>query len=254
MGLRFGPSGSILSTGRRAGPVRQPSLQMASSWRRWPAGRQRTVRPTRRRPTGWASGRWTPARRCNCESPSDFQYPKTVIGRAEEVAFSPDGKLLAAGFAPGQFWDPPSGDEPPVAVVRVWDLSRGKELLALTGPHQANAVAVSPDGELLAAGGGERGHEGVIHLWNLRTGQLVRRWKADETVLFCLAFSPGGKLLASGGDEPAVKLWDVASGQLAGTLEGHSDQIHALAFARDGRILASAGRDKLVLLWQLKWK
>ncbi|MBI1913169.1 MAG: hypothetical protein HYS12_00165 [Planctomycetes bacterium] len=185
----------------------------------------------------------------------DFQYPETVVGRGERVVFSPDGKLLAAGFSHGQPFGKPVIDEPPSAVVRVWDLNSGKELLALTGPRNANAIAISPDGELLAAGGEERGgNRGVVHLWNLRTGHLIRSWKADPYLLFCLAFSPGGKLLASGGDDPAVKLWDVATGQLAGTLEGHSDQIHALTFARDGRTLASAGSDKQVLLWRLKWK
>src|SRR5262245_35657531 len=77
-------------------------------------------------------------------------------------------------------------------------------------------------------------------------GQQVRKLAAEWTQ--CLAFSPDGKVLASGDRTSAVHLWDVGTGQRLNTLVGHTAPVHALAFAPDGR-LASGGADGLVRLW-----
>ena len=87
-------------------------------------------------------------------------------------------------------------------------------------------------------------------LWQKRgKSEVGEEWADDRHGLFCLAYSPDGKTVATGGTEPAVKLWDAATGELRGKLEGHTDQVHALAYSTDGRRLASAGRDTLVLVW-----
>src|SRR5262249_33274534 len=138
-------------------------------------------------------------------------------------------------------------------LVRVWDVKTGKEVFTAWTGGTVNAVAFSPNGRLLAAGGmlPEGGkNDGLLQVWELDTKKLVYKAEADKHVLFCLAFSPDGKTLASGGNDPAITLWTVPLGKRVGKLEGHTDQIHDLAFAADGKTLASAGRDGLVLLWQ----
>src|SRR5689334_19395988 len=78
------------------------------------------------------------------------------------------------------------------------------------GPSFPVARAVlSPDGKLLAAGGGDaRG--GELKLWETASGEEVASLPGFTKSLYCLAFSPDGKLLAAGG-EAAVQVWDVAS-------------------------------------------
>jgi WD40 repeat protein len=64
-----------------------------------------------------------------------------------------------------------------------------------------------------------------------------------------VAFSPDGRLLASGSWDERVKIWEVASGRLLHTLSGHSSFVSSVAFSPDGRLLASGSRDNTVKIW-----
>jgi WD40 repeat protein len=66
-----------------------------------------------------------------------------------------------------------------------------------------------------------------------------------------LAFSPDGKLLASGGIKKTVKLWDAATGKERATLKGHAEDVRSVAFAPDGQTLASGSSDNTVKLWDV---
>src|SRR5919202_1832355 len=72
--------------------------------------------------------------------------------------------------------------------------------------------------------------------------------KAFGTV-FAVAFSPDGKLLATGGSDGVVRCWEVTSGRELLTCKGHSNVVASVAFSPDGKTLASGSDDRTIKLW-----
>jgi WD40 repeat protein len=204
--------------------------------------------------------------------------------RVGSLAFSPDGKLLVAGFCAARWWeadheqfarvwDVTTGKEvqtlahknsvPALAfssdgtqlatasqegAVRLWEVGSWRAVRKLVGSgeqHPCNAVAFAPRSDLLASGDNDCG----IRLWEAGSGRMLRTLRGHSYVVFALAFSPDGKTLASASWDHAIKLWDVVSGRELRTLTGHRNWVHCVAFAPDGRVLASCDESGGVRLW-----
>jgi eukaryotic-like serine/threonine-protein kinase len=144
------------------------------------------------------------------------------------------------------------------------------DLRTLRGQGEpVHSVAFSPDGRLVASGGGDFARPGRITIWDAATGRAVRSWAGHAERINSVAFSPDGKRLASAGgrnnqsgaNQPGeVKIWDAATGEERLVLRGQSAPVWSVAFGHDGRRLAaaSAGTDAVgrslageVLLWDL---
>jgi WD40 repeat protein len=129
-----------------------------------------------------------------------------------------------------------------------WVLER-----ALNGfADQVNALRFSPDGKLLATGGGEPSRSGDVIVFNAATGQAVQTWKERHSdAVFSLDFSPDGKRLASGAADKIARVTEVATGKQVNLFEGHTHYVMGVAFRADGRVLASAGADGTVVTWDM---
>lgn len=197
--------------------------------------------------------RWTPP-----APPPQYPYPASITA----LAFTPDGKQLVVG---GQH------------ELTFWDVATGKLVQRLrTRAERTYAMVFLPDGKLAVAGG-RPGQEGDVVVYDYKAGKpwkvggvelrdgvndpAVRKLKlldADDVVL-CLAISPDGKRLASGGSaDRLVNVWDVAAlapgVKPAQVVENHADWVFAVAFAPDGKHLLTASRDKTAKVWDLAAK
>jgi WD40 repeat protein len=154
---------------------------------------------------------------------------------AVKVAFSPDGKWLAAV-------NPKEG--------KIWDVVTRTERFTLPEIQGSPIydIAFNPDGTQVATGHEDK----TVRIWDAQTGQVVRTLKGHTSNVVSVVFSPDGKRLASAGgdlERGEIKLWNPATGREVLTLRGHTGTVNCLAFDRDGYRLASGSADGTVKIW-----
>ena len=191
----------------------------------------------------------------------------------ENVAWSPDGKWLAASCARQvhaydadgvRIWR--SDDHPSTVSAVAWsgaeelatacygrvtffEASTGKPRQKLEWTGSLVSMVLSPNGDIVACGS----QDNSVHFWRRSTEQdsMMSGYPGKPSAL---AFDDTGTLLATGGGE-AVTVWSFhgsgPEGTQPGVLQHHDQAVTALAFARRGMRLASGGRDGGVVVWSL---
>ena len=165
---------------------------------------------------------------------------KTGEPLVPDVAFSPDGRLLAVGTL---------AQEPP-SQLQLWDLASRRKVATVETEGQARPQ-FSPDGHTIAYHDGQ----GNIVLWDVAGRRQRAELVADtsgEQAHALAAFSPDNRTLVTGSRLGQVRFWDPATGKLlAEPLPTHADIVVDFAFSPDGRLVASASTDGNVLVWDV---
>jgi WD40 repeat protein len=159
-------------------------------------------------------------------------------GCINALAFSEDGSILTSADVAG--------------VVKVWDVPAGRELASWDAGRPGNAVkamALSPDGKVLATAG----HlEGEVGLWDAPGGRPRDRLRANGAGVNGLAFSPDGRLLALANLDGSADIFDVARAHVVGSIRATARSIESVSFVDLGRMLATGGSDGSLRLWDLE--
>jgi len=170
-----------------------------------------------------------------------LEHTWEVEGAVTDMAFSPDGSLLATAL-----WDGPD-----VILWRVADGQVARKLQQEDDKYSCSkSIALSPDGQLLAMGNYEN-HQ--VWLWDIQNGRLIRHMEThpDAERINGLAFSPDGSLLVggefAGEDVPYTHVWDVQTGELC---EPFPMQSWLPTFHPEGKTLASVSGNTVVL-WDI---
>jgi hypothetical protein len=160
-------------------------------------------------------------------------------GPINAVAFSPDGKELAAVSKSA------SGS------ACIWAVPRGTRVASLPREQTGfSSAAFSPDGKILAVGG----LNGVAYLWDPATSAMLGELRVGElSSISSLAFTADGTELAVATSSNSTSLWNIAPQRLIAVLvdPGRGKGITAIAISPDGRTLATADLDGNAYLWKL---
>jgi DNA-binding beta-propeller fold protein YncE len=152
------------------------------------------------------------------------------------------------------------------AEIHVYDTATGAYIRTLIDPALSSvsqrrrpgahhsiveSLAFSPNGKQLASGSFQE-----VTLWDVATGNVVKRFTGFADRVVALALSPDGKLLATGGGAPSqdgeIMLFDVSDGKVIANIKnGHSDTVFGVAFSPDGAKLATCSADKFVKVFEV---
>jgi WD40 repeat protein len=159
-------------------------------------------------------------------------------GRINSLAFSPDGSRLYSGDSTG--------------FVKVWDVATASERASfhahVAGYGGVIALAVSPDGTLLATGGTL---EAQVLLWDATTGEKRGALQAAAYEVTTLAFSPVEPLLAVARRNGCATIWDYKTSEEVATIQANDRPLESVRFSNDGKTLATGGADGHARLWNV---
>ena len=151
-----------------------------------------------------------------------------------DLAFSPDGKLLAT-----------TGYD---RLIKLWDVASAKEVRTLKD-HSDSVYGLSfnRDGTLLASAAADR----AVKVWEVATGTRLYTLGDPTDWVYAVAFSPDGKHLAAAGIDKSIRVWEANAegGKLVHSVFAHEQPVTRLLYSPDGSLLYSVGEGRTIKVW-----
>ncbi len=163
-----------------------------------------------------------------------------LVTGAGRVLGTHDARIDALAVSSGGQWAASASSD---GVVKVWDIGREAEIVRFRGECQAVAVAITPDGRRVVAGGGSWGTPEClpITVWNVPGAVEEKRLTGHEDGVTAIAVTADGALAISGSEDGSIRVWDLEQGDEVLALTSHTSAVTSLALSGDGRRLVSGG-------------
>ncbi len=165
----------------------------------------------------------------------DIELHRDVV---RSVAWSPDGEWIASGA----FRE--------LKVLKAESMEVFRTTTNLAG--RVNELRFTPHGGALIVADGAMAQDGWVRVLSTATWKEISAWQAHGDVLYDLALSPDGGLIATASGDKLVKLWELVSGKEVAQIEAHLGAIWGAAFNVDATELVTVGADKQLKIWDVK--
>jgi len=160
----------------------------------------------------------------------------TGIPEVYTAIFSPDWTLIATGGYS-------SKDE----FIKIWDANTGKLVSILKGhTRYVNCLAWTARSTLIS-----QSHDQSIRTWDTSTWQQIAVLTYHTSLVYGIAISPNGRILASASEDNTARLWNLENGQPIGSTLYHPNFVSCVSFSTDGTLLATGCGDNNAYTWDM---
>ncbi|MFN2367941.1 MAG: hypothetical protein ABR605_03175 [Desulfurivibrionaceae bacterium] len=161
-------------------------------------------------------------------------------GSVNGVDISPDGSLIVSGGSDGR--------------VGIWKVADGSKLHTLGEYRQVSDVSFSPDGQRVICAATDSGKNEVLHIWDYQAEKVRVELEGHSQKINTVAYSPNGKMIASGSDDNTLRTWYAGNGRDIHTFEDKKNDVLAVSWSPDsGRLAGGLSWNGNIQIWDIGW-